>query len=108
MEESALSRDFICAMKVLRHPRLPAATTARRRANARGVAVSPASRSKNAGVFPFSARNRTAFIRFSKEDMKTPQSDRNGQFIKASNEIVHASEIADDSRHAIVAGAERF
>lgn len=99
---------FTCAMKVLRHPRFPAATTARRRANARGIAVFSGSRRRNAQLFPFPVRDRTAFIRFSAGDIKTPQSDHNGQFIKASNEGVHASEIAADSRHAFVAGAARF
>lgn len=108
MEESALSRHLTCAMRVLRHPRLSAATTARRRANARGFAVFPGSRCRDAQDFPFPARNRAAFIRFSAEDMKTQQIDRNRQFIKASNEVVDASEIAADSCHASVAGAARF
>lgn len=108
MEGSARSRHLSCAMKVLQHPRLSAATTARRRANAREIAVFPDSRCRNAQLFPFPARGRTAFIRFSAEDMKTPQSDRNRQFIKAWNEVVHTDEIASDSRHAFVAGAARF
>ena len=110
MDGSACSRLFSCAMKVLQHPRLSAATTARRRANARDreIAVFPGSRRRNAQLFPFPARGRTAFIRFSAEDVKTSQSDRNRQFIKASNEVVHAGEIAADSCHASVAGAARF
>lgn len=108
MEGSPLSRHLTCAMKVLRHPRLPAATTPRRRANAREIAVFPDSRCRNAQLFPFPARGRTAFIRFSAEGVKTPNRDRNRQFIKASNEVVDASEIAADSCHASVAGAARF
>lgn len=108
MEGSARSRHSSCAMKVLQHPRLSAATTARRRANARGIAVFSGSRRRIAQLFPFPVRDRTAFIRFSAEDVKTPNSDRNRQFIKASNEVVHASEIAADSCHAFVADAARF
>lgn len=107
MEGSSLSRHLTCAMRVLRHPRLPAATTARRRAHGTGIAVFPGSQRRNSELFPFPARNRVAFIRFSAEDMKTQQIDRNRQFIKASNEVVHASEIAADFCHASVAGAAR-
>jgi hypothetical protein len=108
LEGSALSRQFTCAMKVLRYPQLLAATTARWRINARGITAVPGKPRRNAMIFPSPAGNRAVSVRFPTGDIQTPQSDRAARFAVMFNEVGRASGSGADSPNALGAAAARW